>query len=154
MADNFFEEDQLASMPIEDIVRASLLLDNEIRILKAYPFLPFCFSIFLSGLCLSPSSVGFRGEFEGTSDVLHSIIGFPDVEDFNCFALLLVGDVKDEMQRTNLELENLKDNIKENQEKIKLNKQIPYLVGSIVEVTDRISFVRGIVFPRKFGDFI
>ncbi|XP_031505411.1 26S proteasome regulatory subunit 6A homolog isoform X3 [Nymphaea colorata] len=74
MADNFFEEDQLASMPIEDIVRASLLLDNEIRILK------------------------------------------------------------DEMQRTNLELENLKDNIKENQEKIKLNKQIPYLVGSIVEL--------------------
>ena len=29
-----FEEDQLASMSTEDIVRATRLLDNEIRILK------------------------------------------------------------------------------------------------------------------------
>jgi len=36
------------------------------------------------------------------------------------------------MQRTNLELESYKENIKENQEKIKLNKQLPYLVGSIL----------------------
>ena len=28
----------------------------------------------------------------------------------------------------------LKEKIKENQEKIKLNKQLPYLVGNIVEV--------------------
>lgn len=38
------------------------------------------------------------------------------------------------MQRTNLELESYKEKIKENQEKIKLNKQLPYLVGNIVEV--------------------
>lgn len=38
------------------------------------------------------------------------------------------------MQRTNLELDSFKDKIKENQEKIKLNKQLPYLVGNIVEV--------------------
>lgn len=38
------------------------------------------------------------------------------------------------MQRTNLELESIKEKIKENQEKIKLNKQLPYLVGNIVEV--------------------
>lgn len=38
------------------------------------------------------------------------------------------------MQRTNLELDSYKDKIKENQEKIKLNKQLPYLVGNIVEV--------------------
>ncbi|VAH67643.1 unnamed protein product [Triticum turgidum subsp. durum] len=42
--------------------------------------------------------------------------------------------LKDELQRNNLELENVKDKIKENQEKIKLNKQLPYLVGNIVEV--------------------
>ncbi|XP_028223661.1 26S proteasome regulatory subunit 6A homolog [Glycine soja] len=69
-----FEDDQLANMTIDDIVRASRLLNNEIRILK------------------------------------------------------------EELQRTNLTLESYKDKIKENQEKIKLNKQLPYLVGDIVEV--------------------
>ena len=44
------------------------------------------------------------------------------------------GDTQDELQRTNLELESVKEKIKENQEKIKLNKQLPYLVGNIVEV--------------------
>lgn len=41
---------------------------------------------------------------------------------------------QDEVQRNNLELESFKEKIKENQEKIKLNKQLPYLVGNIVEV--------------------
>ncbi|WVZ73247.1 hypothetical protein U9M48_021576 [Paspalum notatum var. saurae] len=70
------EDDQLASMSTEDIVRASRLLDNEIRVHK------------------------------------------------------------DELQRTNLELESIKEKIKENQEKIKLNKQLPYLVGNIVEILE------------------
>uniref|UniRef100_A0ACD5ZBW7 Uncharacterized protein n=1 Tax=Avena sativa TaxID=4498 RepID=A0ACD5ZBW7_AVESA len=70
------ENDQLASMSTDDIVRASRLLDNEVRVLK------------------------------------------------------------DELQRNNLELENFKDKIKENQEKIKLNKQLPYLVGNIVEILE------------------
>lgn len=42
--------------------------------------------------------------------------------------------LKEEMQRTNLEWDSFKEKIKENQEKIKLNKQLPYLVGNIVEV--------------------
>ncbi|KAF2307267.1 hypothetical protein GH714_025951 [Hevea brasiliensis] len=71
-----FEDDQLASMTTEDILRASRLLDNEIRILK------------------------------------------------------------EELQRTNLELDSYKEKIKENQEKIKLNKQLPYLVGNIVEILE------------------
>ncbi|KAB1202182.1 hypothetical protein CJ030_MR8G009791 [Morella rubra] len=71
-----FEDDQLASMTTDDIVRASRLLDNEIRILK------------------------------------------------------------EELQRTNLELDSYKEKIKENQEKIKLNKQLPYLVGNIVEILE------------------
>nr|GMD07861.1 26S protease regulatory subunit 6A homolog [Ipomoea batatas] len=74
--DNNFEDDQLGSMSTEDIVRASRLLDNEIRILK------------------------------------------------------------EELQRTNLDLDSLKEKIKENQEKIKLNKQLPYLVGNIVEILE------------------
>jgi len=48
--------------------------------------------------------------------------------------LLFLPWLKEELQRTNLELESYKDKIKENQEKIKLNKQLPYLVGNIVEV--------------------
>ena len=42
--------------------------------------------------------------------------------------------VQDELQQTNLELESFKEKIKENQENIKLNKQLPYLLGYIVEV--------------------
>ncbi|KAL2529100.1 Proteasome endopeptidase complex [Forsythia ovata] len=42
--------------------------------------------------------------------------------------------LKEELQRTNLDLDSLKEKIKENQEKIKLNKQLPYLVGNIVEL--------------------
>jgi 26S proteasome regulatory subunit T5 len=48
--------------------------------------------------------------------------------------VLFFGGAQDELQRTNLELESVKEKIKENQEKIKLNKQLPYLVGNIVEV--------------------
>ncbi|XP_039039482.1 26S proteasome regulatory subunit 6A homolog [Hibiscus syriacus] len=74
--DSRFEEDQFASMTTEDIIRASSLKDNKIRI------------------------------------------------------------PKEEMQRTNLELDSFKEKIKENQEKIKLNKQLPYLVGNIVEILE------------------
>ncbi|KAL9672986.1 hypothetical protein QQ045_029239 [Rhodiola kirilowii] len=74
--DTNFEDDQLNSLSTDDVVRASRLLDNEIRVLK------------------------------------------------------------DELQRNNLDLESYKEKIKENQEKIKLNKQLPYLVGNIVEILE------------------
>ncbi|KAK1305159.1 hypothetical protein QJS10_CPA01g00810 [Acorus calamus] len=73
---NSFEEGQLSSMTTDDIVRASRLLDNEVRVLK------------------------------------------------------------DEHHRTTLEVDALKEKIRENQEKIKLNKQLPYLVGNIVEILE------------------
>ncbi|CAD6249070.1 unnamed protein product [Miscanthus lutarioriparius] len=76
MAVDDAEDDQLASMSTEEIIRASRLLDNEIRVHK------------------------------------------------------------DELQRSNLELESIKEKTKENQEKIKLNKQLPYLVGNIVEILE------------------
>ncbi|KAJ6814391.1 26S protease regulatory subunit 6A-like protein [Iris pallida] len=44
--------------------------------------------------------------------------------------------LKDELQRANLEHESFKEKIKENQEKIKLNKQLSYLVGNIVEILE------------------
>ncbi|KAK4768748.1 hypothetical protein SAY86_026898 [Trapa natans] len=74
--DTNFEDDQLSSMTTEDVIRATRLLDNEIRILK------------------------------------------------------------EELQRTNLEFDSYKEKIKENLEKIKLNKQLPYLVGNIVEILE------------------
>ncbi|CAN4111070.1 unnamed protein product [Withania somnifera] len=74
--DSNFEDDQLHGMSTEDVIRASRLLDNEIRI------------------------------------------------------------IKEELQRTNLELDSFREKIKENQEKIKLNKQLPYLVGNIVEILE------------------
>ena len=43
--------------------------------------------------------------------------------------------VQDETQRLTLEHDAMKEKIKENQEKIKLNKQLPYLVGNVVEVS-------------------
>ncbi|GER54981.1 26S protease regulatory subunit 6A homolog [Striga asiatica] len=76
MVEDDYEEDQFSSMSTDDILRASRLLDNEVRVFK------------------------------------------------------------DELQRTNLEVDSFKEKIKENQEKIKLNKQLPYLVGNIVEILE------------------
>ncbi|KZV43712.1 26S protease regulatory subunit 6A [Dorcoceras hygrometricum] len=94
MVEDNFEDDQLSSMTTEDIIRASRLLDNEIRILK------------------------------------------------------------EELQRTNLELDSFREKTKENQEKIKLNKQLPYLVGNIVETI--FLPVVGLVDPDKLkpGDLV
>lgn len=52
---------------------------------------------------------------------------------------LLEAEVKvlrSEGQRLSHEKNHMKDKIKENSEKIKLNKQLPYLVGNIVEILD------------------
>jgi hypothetical protein len=39
--------------------------------------------------------------------------------------------VQDDLQRINLDLESFKEKIKENQEKIKLNNQLPYSISNI-----------------------
>jgi len=44
--------------------------------------------------------------------------------------------LKEESTRLTLDHNSLKDKVKENQEKIKLNKQLPYLVGNVVEILD------------------
>jgi ATP-dependent 26S proteasome regulatory subunit len=48
--------------------------------------------------------------------------------------LLCLSCFQDDAQRLKLEEDATKEKIKENQEKIKLNKQLPYLVGNVVEV--------------------
>ncbi|KAK3282408.1 proteasome regulatory subunit 6A, variant 2 [Cymbomonas tetramitiformis] len=44
--------------------------------------------------------------------------------------------LKDESHRLQLDNESFKEKIKDNEEKVKLNKQLPYLVGNVVEVLD------------------
>ena len=44
--------------------------------------------------------------------------------------------LKEEANRLSLDLSGLKDRVKDNREKIKLNNQLPYLVANIVEVLE------------------
>ncbi|CAD7702789.1 unnamed protein product [Ostreobium quekettii] len=44
--------------------------------------------------------------------------------------------LKDECTRLQLDQNQMRDKIRENQEKVKLNNQLPYLVGNVVEVLD------------------
>ena len=44
--------------------------------------------------------------------------------------------LKEESNRLSLELSGLKEKVKENKDKIKLNNQLPYLVANIVEVLE------------------
>jgi len=44
--------------------------------------------------------------------------------------------LREEVKRLTLDHNNHKEKVKDNQEKIKLNKQLPYLVGNIVEILD------------------
>ncbi|MCO5610293.1 hypothetical protein L7F22_064529 [Adiantum nelumboides] len=73
--------------------------------------------------------------FEDTTDELASM----STEDLIRGSRLLDQEnrvLKDETTRLSLELDALREKTKENQEKIKLNKQLPYLVGNVVEILD------------------
>ena len=50
--------------------------------------------------------------------------------------------MKSEVMRISHELQTQKDKIRENTEKIKLNKTLPYLVSNVIEVCARVG-VRG-----------
>ncbi|GJU86453.1 26S proteasome regulatory subunit 6A [Tanacetum coccineum] len=71
---------------------------------------------------------------EDTTSFEDDQCAFMSTEDIQRTSCLLDNEIrilKEELQRTNLELDSFKENIKDNQEKIKLNKQFPYLVGNI-----------------------
>ena len=51
--------------------------------------------------------------------------------------------LKDESTRLGLEQTGNKEKVKDNLDKIKLNRQLPYLVGNVVEVLDQVPEVRG-----------
>jgi len=50
--------------------------------------------------------------------------------------------LKDENQRLSLEQQGNKEKVKDNADKIKLNKQLPYLVGNVVEILDQVPEAR------------
>ena len=54
--------------------------------------------------------------------------------------------LKDESTRLSLEQQGNKEKVKDNLDKIKLNRQLPYLVGNVVEVLDQVPEVRA---PRR-----
>ena len=69
----------------------------------------------------------------------------PAADDINRRARLLDNEIrvlKDESKRLSLEQEANKQKVKENVEKINQNRQLPYLVGNVVEVLDQVPEVR------------
>ncbi|CAD5322164.1 unnamed protein product [Arabidopsis thaliana] len=76
---------------------------------------------------------------EDTSSFEEDQLASMSTEDITRATRLLDNEIrilKEDAQRTNLECDSYKEKIKENQEKIKLNKQLPYLVGNIVEILE------------------
>eukprot|EP01103_Thecamoeba_quadrilineata_P007569 TRINITY_DN17427_c0_g1_i1.p1 TRINITY_DN17427_c0_g1~~TRINITY_DN17427_c0_g1_i1.p1 ORF type:complete len:439 (+),score=134.26 TRINITY_DN17427_c0_g1_i1:26-1342(+) len=76
---------------------------------------------------------------QGEEESLPREILNASVDELVSRAKLLDNDIKvmkSEYTRLSLELNREKEKIKENSEKIKLNKQLPYLVGHVVELLD------------------
>ncbi|PNW77497.1 hypothetical protein CHLRE_10g439150v5 [Chlamydomonas reinhardtii] len=76
---------------------------------------------------------------DSTEDALPEEFSYMSAEAIQQRVRLLDNELrvlKDESTRLTLEQDGLKEKIKENKEKIKLNNQLPYLVGNIVEVLD------------------
>ena len=77
-------------------------------------------------------------EDDGTKEVLNDLKN-ATTEDVLMRVRLLENEIrvlKDESNRVQLDVSSEKERVKDNQEKIKLNKQLPYLVASIVEILD------------------
>lgn len=77
--------------------------------------------------------------FEDTEDALPKEFEHMPADAINNRARLLENEIrvlKDEATRLTLDQNGYKEKVKENKEKIKLNNQLPYLVGNIVEVLD------------------
>ncbi|KAK9809980.1 hypothetical protein WJX72_002914 [[Myrmecia] bisecta] len=77
--------------------------------------------------------------FDDAEEALPEEFQHMSADDIVRRARLLENEVrvlKDESTRLSLELNGLKEKVKENKEKIKLNNTLPYLVGNVVEVLD------------------
>ena len=77
--------------------------------------------------------------FDDAEDALPEEFNHMSVDAINQRGRLLDNEIrvlKDESIRLSLDQQSFREKIKENKEKIKLNNQLPYLVGNIVEVLD------------------
>ena len=93
------------------------------------------------------------GVFDDDSDARNMLkeLEGSTVEDVTMRARLLENEIRvlrDESNRLALDLQSDKEKVKENMEKIKMNKQLPYLVGNVVEILDRKPEVRAPTPPR------
>ena len=78
------------------------------------------------------------GEDEGTAELQRELQGM-SAEQIQQRTRLLENEIrvlKDESTRLGEVQSGIRERIKDNQEKIKLNKQLPYLVGNVVEILD------------------
>ena len=79
------------------------------------------------------------GVFEdGEAELMRDLEG-STAEDVTMRTRLLENEIRvlrDESNRLALDLQSDKERVKENMEKIKMNKQLPYLVGNVVEILD------------------
>ena len=93
------------------------------------------------------------GVFDDDSDARNMLkeLEGSTVEDVTMRARLLENEIRvlrDESNRLALDLQSDKEKVKENMEKIKMNKQLPYLVGNVVEILDLKPEVRAPTPPR------
>ena len=93
------------------------------------------------------------GVFDDDSDARNMLkeLEGSTVEDVTMRARLLENEIRvlrDESNRLALDLQSDKEKVKENMEKIKMNKQLPYLVGNVVEILDLKPEVRARTPPR------
>jgi len=85
-----------------------------------------------------PKSLDDKSLWEG-EDNLPDEVKNATAEEIAKLTRLLENDIKalkNDASRLNLEQKREKERIKENNDKIKLNRQLPYLVGNIVEILD------------------
>lgn len=74
----------------------------------------------------------------GTIDIPEEVLRM-GTEDIQTRNRLIEGDIrvmKSEMLRLQHEVTSMKERLQDNLEKIKLNKQLPYLVANVVELLD------------------
>ena len=75
---------------------------------------------------------------EGEAEMMRELEN-SSLEDVQMRQRLLENEIRvlrDESNRLALDLQGDKEKVKENLEKIKMNKQLPYLVGNVVEILD------------------
>ena len=106
--------------------------------------LPFCdfFCIFVraANVCVRAASMDLEKEiFDDAEEALPDEFQGMTADDILRRNRLLDNEIrvlKDESQRLTLDQQSMKEKVKENKEKIKLNNQLPYLVGNIVEILE------------------